>query len=768
MAYVKLTITPMRNTKPLGQALRAALLVLVVQLISDVPFFLAVKAEAYLASQVLFGAVTTRLFLRRRLDFAEFVGLGFAIGSLAAMCIDQLLVGTPIAPISWALLPFATIAIMVSPKLRGYATFSDSEKPIPTMFIAFLLLFVLVHERYWPLYIAISIIPLLLFNALNPENMQKSATRIIQGLLSVVTIVVAYVVLNGRPNLWWIKTQDFQFFEALSYSLTHWGSNDQVFVQGQPVLYHWFSYAWMGLTTKAIDAPTWVVQTKIAPIFVSLAIIYLVIALLKRVGITGWRASIALIAFALLNDFNFESFSMVFSYVWLLALAYFLIQWSEQQHWRLVLATSFMAAGALGAKSSNIAVIVAGCGMLFLFQLAQRRIKTTIVVTHGIIIAFALGLVYLKLYFNSPYDATINLGTAGIAQDVFGDVKWLSRPEFIIWSIIILLNLLLIYAAAVISTRYSMNLAFKHFWQFFVGTIVATTAALLITVSYYEQEEYFLHAFVLFGSLVVGIAVGEFVQLMRISTVRRPLLVSSTIMLLCVGVVRLAFRDDNSGEFWAIRSRIVNGSSIVVLLLAAMLIGFIMRKRMPVTRMALVFVACSTLVTAFTSNDKWFTFQQRFKDEVTQPPFADFMIGATEIQNFLQEAKALIPDDAIVASNYECDEPQCPVDSIGADRLDWEVGGEAMLMTIYLERRMFISGYGFLWQNVELPEFAKDRMRLSSDFANAPTQELATQFRQAGVEFFIVDKSRVDTTSRNVEVSVLLEDERFELVSLQS
>jgi hypothetical protein len=399
------------------------------------------------------------------------------------MCVDQLLVQTPIAPISWTLLPLATITIVVSPKLRGYATFSDSEKSIPIPFIAFLLLVVLVHERYWPLYIALSIIPLLLFNSFKPENMQKSATRSIQGLLSAATVVVAYVVVQGRPNLWWIKTQDFQFFEALSYSLTHWGSNDQVFVQGQPVLYHWFSYAWMGLTTKAIDAPTWVMQTKIAPVFVSLAIIYLVIALLKRVGITGWRASIALIAFALLNDFNFESFSMVFSYVWLLALAYFLIQWSEQQHWRLVLATSFMAAGALGAKSSNIAVIVAGCGMLFLFQLAQRRIKPMLVVAHGLIIAFALGLVYLKLYFNSPYDATINFGTVGIARDVFGDVIWLSRPEFISWSIIILLNLLLIYAAAVISTRNSGNSAFKHFWQFFVGATIATTAALLITES---------------------------------------------------------------------------------------------------------------------------------------------------------------------------------------------------------------------------------------------------------------------------------------------
>lgn len=768
MAYVKLTITPMHTSKPLGQALSAALLVLVVQLISDVPFFLAVKAEAYLATQVVFGAVATGLLLRRRLDFAEFVGLGFAIGSLVAMCFDQLLVQTPIAPISWALLPLTTTAIVLSPKLREYATFSGSEKPIPTLFIAFLLLSVLVHERYWPLYIAISIIPSLLFNVFKPENIQKSATRIIQGLLSAVTVVVTFAVLQNRPNLWWIKTQDFQFFEALSYSLTHWGSNDQVFVQGQPVLYHWFSYAWMGLTTKAIDAPTWVVQTKIAPIFVSLAIIYLVIALLKRVGITGWRASVALIAFALLNDFNFESFSMVFSYVWLLALAYFLIQWSEQQYWQLVLATPLMAAGALGAKSSNIAVIVAGCGMMFLSQLAQRKIKPTLVVTHGLIIAFALGLVYLKLYFNSPYDATINFGTIGIAQDIFGDVDSLPRPQFIFWSFIILLNLLLVYFVATISTRNSLNPAFKHFWQFFVGTVVATTAALLITVSYYEQEEYFLHAFVLFGSLIVGIAVGEFVQLLRTTTDRRPLVVSSTIVLLCVGVVRLACRDDNSGEFWAIRSRIVNGSSIVVLLLAAILIGVIMRKRIPVAHMALVFVACSTLVTAFTSNNKWFTFQQRFKDEVTQPPFADFMIGASEIQKFLQEATALIPDDAIVASNYECDEPKCPVGSIGADRPDWEVGGEAMLMTIYLERRMFISGYGFLWQNVELPEFAKDRMRLSSDFANAPTPELASQLRQAGVEFFIVDKSRVDTTSHNVDGSVLLEDERFELVSLQS
>jgi hypothetical protein len=94
------------------------------------------------------------------------------------------------------------------------------------------------------------------------------------------------------------------------------------------------------------------------------------------------------------------------------------------------------------------------------------------------------------------------------------------------------------------------------------------------------------------------------------------------------------------------------------------------------------------------------------------------------------------------------------------------VGGEAMLMTIYLERRMFISGYGFLWQNVELPEFAKDRMRLSSDFANAPTEDLASQLRQAGVDYFITDKSRNGKDQRKPSTNVVLTDKRFELVSL--
>ena len=198
----------------------------------------------------------------------------------------------------------------------------EHSHPLPSLlFVAFIVLVILVQERYWPLYIALSLLPLLIFNSYSSRNLSSTQKWIIRSVLASFVLITGLSVIRNRPNLWWIKTQDFQFFEALSYSLTHWGSNDQIFVQGQPVLYHWFSYAWMGLTTKAISAPTWVVQTKIAPVIVAVVIVYLVIALLQSLKVGGWRLVTILMVVVLINDFNFESFSMVFSYIWILAFA---------------------------------------------------------------------------------------------------------------------------------------------------------------------------------------------------------------------------------------------------------------------------------------------------------------------------------------------------------------------------------------------------------------------------------------------------------------
>ena len=763
---MKPDLTPLRPAEPKIQAFSLALLVFALLLLFEVPIWLALRSEAYLATQIVLGAFIVRHLLGRQLTIFEFVGLGFAVGSLVAMCTDQLLVATPFKELSWLIIPAVSTLIVTSPNRKQLSLESNASLQLPALFIGFIALAMLVHERYWPLYIAASLIPLLLFNAFKPSGWAKGPTALVRLLLLLLIPLATTYALRNRPSMWWIKTQDFQFFEALSYSLSHWGSNDQVFVQGQPVLYHWFSYAWMGLATKATFAQTWLMQTKIAPIFVVIAIICAVIALLHRLNIKGWKVVVTLCVFVALNDFNFESFSMVFSYIWLLALLYFLNEWCKAPLWRLAFASSFMAAGALGAKSSNIAVLVAGVGMLLLFQLVKKRIAPSLIFSHGAMIALGLAIVYLKLYANSPYDSTINFGTIGIAQDIFGDVDSLPRPQFIIWSFIILVNLIAMYVIALTVNFTNWGKTDEPLIHFTLGALIATTVALLITVSYYEQEEYFLHSFVLFGSIVVGSAVCVFLRQFMNSTNKRFQIGFGAVLLAMVGLVRFIFSDDNSGEFWAIRSRIANGSSINVLLIASLSTAFVFRKS-PLRKNALLFfVASSVLVSAFTLNTRWFTQQQQFKNEVASDNFASFMIGSTEVQGFLNKAKQLIPPDAVVASNYECDDPACPTDSFGADREDWTVGGEAMLMTIYLERRMYISGYGFLWQNVELPEFAKDRLRLSTEFASAFTDASSARLRQSGVDFFIVDKATTANSISHGESKLIETSKRFDLFKL--
>ena len=742
-------------------------MVFVLLLLFEVPLALALRAEAYLTAQVIVGASIAGLVLQRRLNFSEFIGLGFALGSFVAMCIDQLLIQTPLASVSWVFIPTAAIIGLLT-KYKYKHMLQEHSHPLPSLlFVAFLVLVILVQERYWPLYIALSLLPLLIFNSYSSRNLSSTQKWIIRSVLASFVLITGLSVIRNRPNLWWIKTQDFQFFEALSYSLTHWGSNDQIFVQGQPVLYHWFSYAWMGLTTKAISAPTWVVQTKIAPVIVAVVIVYLVIALLQSLKVGGWRLVTILMVVVLINDFNFESFSMVFSYIWILAFAFFLFQWCKIQNWHLAIASSVMAAGALGAKSSNIAILVSGFGMLLAFELIQKRIHLKKVVVHASVFIIAMALVYLKLYFNSPYSATIKFGTVGIAQDFFGDVDTLQRGQFTFWSIVVLSNILALYLASMFATRTERSTEFRSLWLFCLGSLLATISALLVSVSIYEQEEYFLHSFVLFGSIITGLATCRFIEHFGNKQESRRNATILFALLISVIFIRLYINDDNSGEAWAIRARIINGSSVLVLVLSALLIYiFTKRSKISIQNIIALFIVSALLVTVVSLNGTWFKHQGRFRNEILSLGFSANMIGTVEMQKFFAEAQRFIPRDAIVASNYVCDAIDCPVSTYDADRKDWTVGGEAMVLTIYLHRRLYVSGYGYLWQNVELPTFARDRLRLSIDFGTFQTESLAKRLIDDGVEYFVLDrKSKVGTLSNRYAES-LLTSQRFELLRL--
>jgi len=426
-----------------------------------------------------------------------------------------------------------------------------------------------------------------------------------------------------------------------------------------------------------------------------------------------------------------------------------------------------MAAGALGAKSSNIVILVSGFGMLLACELIQKRIQMKKVVAHASVFVIAMALVYLKLYFNSPYSATIKFGTVGIAQDFFGDVDNLPRIQFIFWSIVVLCNILAIYLASMFATRTERSTELRPLWLFCLGSLLATISALLVSESIYEQEEYFLHSFVLFGSIIAGLATCRFIEHFGNKQESRQKSTILFALLISVIFIRLFINDDNSGEAWAIRARIINGSSVLVLVLSAFLIYmFTKRSKIGIQNIIALFIVSALLVTVASLNDTWFKYQGRFRNEILSPGFADVMIGTVEMQSFFADAQKFIPKEAIVASNYVCEATICPTSSYDADRSDWTVGGEAMMLTIYLHRRLYVSGYGYLWQNVELPNFARDRLRTSIRFAKFGTRSDLIKLTEDGVRFFIIDKSMFGATQVSAQYEPLLSSTRFDLIQL--
>ena len=243
-----------------NQLLSTTLVLIAILLLSGVPPKYCIFSTLLVMSHTFLGVKIHHKFVPTN-QILHPLGTGFAIGSLLAVALDQLLVPTAFRDFSWIAIPIAAFIALIRDLQTSRPFHTPSTAQISITTLGFLVLTGLVQERYWPLWIAISMLPLVLIG--NTKIPKVNRTFIIT--LWALVVGTALLVIRNRPTLWWIKTQDFQFFESLSYSLAHWGSRDQVFATGNPILYHWFSFAWTGMISRIIGSPDWLMLTKIGP-----------------------------------------------------------------------------------------------------------------------------------------------------------------------------------------------------------------------------------------------------------------------------------------------------------------------------------------------------------------------------------------------------------------------------------------------------------------------------------------------------------------------
>jgi hypothetical protein len=740
----------------------SALIVLLV--VCGVPIWYSSLAALIIMSHTIFGML---LYIHYSPDTEpqKIIGIGFALGTFCAVCIDQLLVSTPLRDHSWILMPtLATVYLL--------RTRQDSRKYFGPKFTVgnfFILIFLsflgLVQERYWPLWIAVSMIPLLVVTQTSFQKFRFIAIISCTSLVGLTT----FRIVQGRPSLWWIKTQDFQFFESLSYSLAHWGFRDQVYATGNPILYHWFSFAWTGMLSRVINAPDWLVLTKIGPPVIILFLVLILNDLLTHFQLHKKSRIVAISVIFLLNDLNFESFSMVFSYIFLIAFALATLKFFETNQNSFSLFAALLASAALATKSSNIAVLGGGLLGVAYFGWRKNKVDWTKICIFTFMVGAGLSIVFLMMYFRSPYGGNIEFGLIGIAQDSYGDIAALPKLEFVFWSFVFLIDLAIFFIFVITCYSRILKLQNNVFFWLTLGSTPISLIALLIARSVHEQEEYFQHSWVMYASICLVILLNTLFSNVFSQKKLKQIGLLTFILLLATWLVQFLIPTDNSGTYHAIKMRILDGAQSILLFIVALIV-LVAAKTVKGKPNLFVFttsiLAAGTIMLTFTLNSRWIYDQNQFKNEISSSGHSEYMFGSSDVQEMGHAINQMTPENAIIASNYFCSETICATKTYSAHRADWAQGGEAMYLALYSHRRYLVSGYGFLWQNVRPTDEVVEKIDLSIMFGERPTSDLLNELLKQGVSYFVLDKTMTPIVDWSNFGRVLVSNRRFMLIQL--
>ena len=726
----------------------------------------AVLATMLIGSHTVFGLLILRHYLYDS-TAKHFIGSGFALGTLIAVCIDQLLVRTPLRNFSFLFPVVAIFFLSLCKTNRNWMQSFKQDIGFSSLILMFLTLVGLIQERYWPLWIALSMLPLVAL----AMRAHAQLRRLWIWPCWVLTIATSVAVIKNRPDLWWIKTQDFQFFESLSFSLAHWGARDQVFATGNPILYHWFTFAWTGLITRVIDAPTLLVLTKIGPPIVILFLIYVLDEVLSHFNLSANQRITGILVVLLLNDLNFESPSMVFSYIFLIAFVSQSIQFFNDKRISIVAIATALAAGAFAVKSSNVAVLGGALIGLAYFGCQVRRDGLQKIAILIISVSAGLIFVFMTMYFNSPYGGNIEFGLIGLARDFYGDIVSLPRKSYIFWSIFVLVEVIAFYLLVLIQGLKIAEFRNNILLWMFCGSTPMTLIALTISQSVHEQEEYFQHSWVMIGSICLIVIASRLInESKRDQIIHRRTLFFSILLIFVTWLVQYFIPIDNSGTYHAIRLRILDGSITIQLIASAsiiMLIFGVLRTEILSFKKPLAFFIAGTIVLTVSLNVRWFH-DQNFRNEVTSETHRDYMLGDSELLEIGRAIENLTPESAIIASNYFCDDPYCSAEDYSPHRSDWKRGGEAMGLVMYSHRRFLVSGYGYLWQNVRPSDDVIMRMDLSVEFGSNPNKALLIQLLEENVSYFVVDKSKSEVSDWSDYALTVETTDRYILLKLIS
>ena len=332
-------------------------------LFCDVDALEGVLIVAVLFVQTISGMLIYQRVSMNRLSFsAEFLGMGFAIGSFLSMVGDQLLLHSRFSAVGW-LLPLG-LGLFLTLNVR----FSEAAQPETRSQNVFLWALAgafvsLGIEWFWTFPIGLSFAIFLLLLEKKPPSTKIRNSKVIRGGAVAVVLSTILAMLWTRPKIWWMQHwYDYYQFENWSSGFAHFGTNG-VSGLNYEFKYHWFSFAWNGLLARLSNTQPWVATTRASILISAVGIQLFFIAILEIYGHKSTRAKIISVVLAMsttvaiwnrdsFHVLHLESFSLVFSLIWLFAVYLLLLRMRSSFKIASAFLVLIMSVASIGGKSS--------------------------------------------------------------------------------------------------------------------------------------------------------------------------------------------------------------------------------------------------------------------------------------------------------------------------------------------------------------------------------------------------------------------------------
>lgn len=233
------------------------------------------------------------------------------------------------------------------------------------------------------------------------------------------SLVSALFALAGLAFLYWpwftsnpLETRgwrtmfvDVPFFESLGSSLVMLGPSDNNMIAGEPVRYHWLTYAWSGATQATAASEPFVVISRVAPLVLGMAVLLLGYAWIIRLTKSHVAATCALVLLLTANDVGTgfgrvlfpESSSLILGGAFVLVAALLASMYSQRppasaSSWGwMFLAIAGLAAAGTAAKVAVALVLIAGGALASLAMCRDRRRNVLLVWTAAVLVGSIIG-----------------------------------------------------------------------------------------------------------------------------------------------------------------------------------------------------------------------------------------------------------------------------------------------------------------------------------------------------------------------------------------